>query len=269
MMNSSMGFFRWYTSSGGGYTDIMTDYITRVTTEGGTLTDDEKTAINLLTENADIAEFDRLWVHGLQNEIAARTSVVNALTADLITNVNSTTFTAGEGFTGNGTTMYLDTNYSAFSDGVNYTKNSISFGCYALLNPASDNSLLMGFNQGSCLSYVSNNFASLGGVSMFTANSAANSTGTTHTGDGMHSALRTSSNSSGYYKNGVLDIASVVISQNLEDRNLYLLARNNAGAASNFSVNKLSFSFIGSGAVDQAQFYTDVQTLGTTLGWAV
>ena len=44
----------------------------------------------------------------------------------LYTAVNSPTFTINEGFTGNGTSSYIDTNFNAFNDGVQYTQDDAS-----------------------------------------------------------------------------------------------------------------------------------------------
>jgi len=244
----------------GGFTQITNDYITRVYAEGGTLTDVEKSAINELTLNPDIGEFDRLWVHGLQNEIAARTSVVNALTADLITNVNSTTFTAGEGFQGNGTTMYLDTNYNPNVDGVKYTLNSASLGSYH-----------SGYTSGSTIGAVSGgaNYSLTYALSknFIYVNQDGNGVdlGVLY-GDGLLSYERDNSSQVSANFNGVnLGLFSKG-SVGVPNNNFYLCAYNSNGAASLYTTAKIAFSSIGSGAIDQAQFYTDVETLKTALG---
>lgn len=46
------------------------------------------------------------------------------------TAVNSPTFTTNEGFQGNGTSSYINSNYRALSNGVNWTLNSAGFGYY-------------------------------------------------------------------------------------------------------------------------------------------
>jgi len=46
------------------------------------------------------------------------------------TAVNSPTFTTDEGFKGNGTSSYIDSNYNPVINGVNLTLNSVSFGYY-------------------------------------------------------------------------------------------------------------------------------------------
>jgi hypothetical protein len=50
------------------------------------------------------------------------------------TQINSPTFTANEGFTGNGTSSYLNTNWSALNNGVNFQLNDASIVCYVFSN---------------------------------------------------------------------------------------------------------------------------------------
>lgn len=49
------------------------------------------------------------------------------------TAVNSPTFITNEGFKGNGTSSYIDTNFNAFLHGVNYQQNNASRGLYMYL----------------------------------------------------------------------------------------------------------------------------------------
>jgi len=46
------------------------------------------------------------------------------------TEVNTPTFTSNIGFNGNGTTSYLNSNWIPSTNGVNYTQNDASIGCY-------------------------------------------------------------------------------------------------------------------------------------------
>jgi hypothetical protein len=49
------------------------------------------------------------------------------------TAVNSPSFTTNQGFKGNGTSSYIDTNFNAFLNGVNYQQDNASRGLYMLL----------------------------------------------------------------------------------------------------------------------------------------
>ena len=52
------------------------------------------------------------------------------------TAVNSPTFTTNEGFQGNGTSSYINTNYNPSTSGVNYTLNDACFGGVKNINTA-------------------------------------------------------------------------------------------------------------------------------------
>ena len=112
-----------------------TAYFNQVTSNGGSLTNAEKTYINTFIGalGTDFAEFDRLWIHGLANSVAARTSLANP-TSTMITAVNSPTFTASQGYTGNDVNSYLESNFNPSIGTNKYTRNSCSFGVYSLTN---------------------------------------------------------------------------------------------------------------------------------------
>jgi hypothetical protein len=57
------------------------------------------------------------------------------------TPVNKPTFTVDRGWAGNGTTSFINTNYSASLNGVNYKPHSASFGAYVRNNVASSDGM--------------------------------------------------------------------------------------------------------------------------------
>lgn len=65
--------------------------------------------------------FDRLWLFAAQNSTQALTDLV---TRSVATAVNTPTFTADRGVTGNGSTSYINTNYDPTVNGVNFTQNA-------------------------------------------------------------------------------------------------------------------------------------------------
>jgi hypothetical protein len=70
-------------------------------------------------------KFDRLWLFANENVTAALTCLKSL---QLATAVNGPTLTAGLGFTLNGTSQYLNSNFSP-NDAVQYQRNSAHFGC--------------------------------------------------------------------------------------------------------------------------------------------
>jgi len=86
-----------------------------------------------------------IWAKGDILSLYADTDSADALlnwksSSYAATNVNSTTFTTDRGFTGNGTTMYLDTNFADNTAAVNWSRDSASYGIWINQDPV--NSLL-------------------------------------------------------------------------------------------------------------------------------
>ena len=246
-----------------------TAYFNQVTSNGGSLTNAEKTYINTFIGalGSDFAEFDRLWIHGLSDSVAARTSLANP-TSTMITAVNSPTFTASQGYTGNGTTNYLNTNYNPTTNGVKYTLNSASLYVYSRTNV---NGSRFDIGHANLTSYSILDIRDSGyffrsinqiGLVFQSAVLVANSLG-------LFAGVRVANQDVRSYKNGVSLLSNSTDSSTLINNNMYVLAFNNNGAAANFSTRQLSLSAIGSGVVNQSTFYTAVQALGTSIGWQV
>ena len=245
-----------------------TAYFNQVTSNGGSLTNAEKTYINTFIGalGTDFAEFDRLWIHGLSDSVAARTSLANP-TSTMITAVNSPTFTASQGYTGNDVNSYLESNFNPSIGTNKYTRNSCSFGIYSLTN-TNESAIEIGLYDG--------NFSQIrareGGLTYVNINDAGATQAITNASStSLFSAVRTSSTINNIYRAGSLLSSYTVSSSGLPNITFYMLARHNnyGGGSSDFSSRKISASFMGSGIINQANFYTAIQALGTSIGWAI
>jgi hypothetical protein len=88
-------------------------WIAAVVANGGSVSGSRESLVDALIVGlkADgiFAKLDRLWLFAGENEPSALTDII----ADaLATNVNSTTFTTDRGYTGNGSSMYIDSNFN-------------------------------------------------------------------------------------------------------------------------------------------------------------
>jgi len=242
-------------------------YSTVVTSRGGSLTPNELLYLTTFETSlgSDLDEFDRLYIHGLNDSIAARTSFVNPSTT-AITPVNNPTFSPSEGYQSNGSTSYLDHNV-AESALVKYTQNSNSFFLYSLSNISEIANEYGVFNgasiitsciiNSSTISYLGNN-TSIGSIN-FTSNT--NSLG-------LFGCLRVN-NSMTNYKNSVSYNSYTSSPQALSNLNFYSLCRNENGSPVIFSTKKHALIGYGSSNINQSNFYNAVQALGTSIGWAV
>lgn len=243
-------------------------YSNIVTFRGGSLTENE---IIYLTEfetsmGSELAQFDRFYIHGLTNNIAARTSFVNPAST-IITPVNSPTFTPTLGYQGNGINQYLDTNFNPSTQGVKYTLNNASIGVYSLTN-LSATQLEIGcvFGGGGNQSILDirdtdNRFYS--GINEPTTNISSANTDSR----GLFVGNRFSSNSVNQLKNGVVTQTGSNASSVIPNLNTFLLCINVNTSANLFSTRQISLSFLGSSSYNQSTFYNSIQALGNRLGW--
>jgi len=244
-------------------------YFDQVVTNGGSLTNNEKTYINTFIGalGTDFTEFDRLWIHGLGNSVAARTSLANP-TSTMITAVNSPTFTANQGYNGNGTS-YLNSNYNPVTNGVKFTQNNASMFIYSLTN-LSNVSFDIGQTSATTKSFLITRYTDGNSYYPLNVNSGLGSPGGAVANSlSLYSIIRTASNLQRLYKAGALVVTSTTTSAALINNNIFMCAYNATGTASSFSTRKYSASGFGSGIINQTTFYTALQALGTSIGWAV
>jgi hypothetical protein len=230
-----------------------------------------KNAVNTLVlqlkADGNWSELDRFWIHATEHQQNARISLVNP-TSTAITEVNSPTWTAGQGYTGNGTTMYLNTNFNPSTSGVNYTLNSASLFSYSRTNLL-QNSVDFGAIVGSNSSRIFPRF----GPDRFYApiNENLSFNGNVNTDSrGLFSGVRAGANSTYTYKNGVLGFSRLVSNPaTIPAANIFTFCSNNAGIPSAFSSRQIACAGLGSGAINQATFYSAIQTFATTIGFNV
>src|SRR3990167_3364982 len=91
------------------------------------------TLVEGLKQDGNWRLLDRLWIFAQPLQELSRVSLVNP-TSTQITEVNAPTWTANQGYTGNGVNMYLNTNFNPSTQGVNYVLNSGSLGAYNRTN---------------------------------------------------------------------------------------------------------------------------------------
>ncbi len=100
-----------------------------VFTAGGALSAGRFGTVNTLVESLKSggawSGLDRLWLHAAEN---ATQALIDLKARSTATAVNSPTFTADRGYTGNGTTNYLNLNLAANAGGINFTRDDASFG---------------------------------------------------------------------------------------------------------------------------------------------
>lgn len=239
----------------------------------GSITDGWKNAVNTLVltlkSDGNFTLLDRMWIHASENQQNARISLVNP-TSTAITEVNSPTWTANQGYTGDGSSTYLDSGFNPSLSGVNFTQNSACVGVYCRTSTQSSG-IDMGHNSnaGANVSYIVTRFtdnrayfranvSSLGVISVASTDAR-----------GLFASVRTTSNNYAGWKNGSSVVTGTNTSGTMSNNNMFILAINGGGSPTAYSNRQISISFAGSGSVDQNKLYTAIQTFATTIGFNV
>lgn len=240
-----------------------------VASRGGVVTDSEKGYLTTFENSmgSDLSEFDRLFIYGLSNNIAARTSFVNPSSA-AATAINNPTFTPSFGYQSNLTTSYIDTNFNQLNNAVKYQQNSASYGYYVRISQGNNLTIPLGLFQNSPLN-TSYNMPNFNNFYYYNCNNTSDTNGAGLVTKGFFSSQRRNSTLILGYKDGVQLYNGFNISTPLVDKNFYSLCCNANGTPLYFSDNQQTLVFFGSGAINQLNFYNAVQALGTSIGWAV
>jgi hypothetical protein len=240
------------------YTDAFN---TVVIARGGSLTTNEVIYLHTFETSLglELAKLDRLFIYGLNNQIAALTSFVNPNTT-AATAINAPLFTPSQGFTGNGGN-YINTNFAA-SQGTNFTLNTSSMFYY-------ERSLINGVycGVGENSGYL---FPSLGGAAYFTINNGvANTSFPVTNSQGFLFSDRTTSTNTNGYKNGIFQTSLFLPSAVYSTYPFFSLGLNVTGGLVYGSIGQTSITGFGGTGINATTLYNAVQTLGTSIGWAI
>ena len=214
----------------------------------GTYTDDQKQAMDSLVIRL---KNDTLWTIADRIFPFAFFNASDALidmkaSSDNATAVNSPTFTAKEGYKGNGSSSYINSNFIPATDGVNWTLNNASIGVY--VNEASTGSNpyhMGGYTTGSNATSIA---ASTSGAESI--NSGFISLGA---GDivGLRLNNRISSSTiKVFWNNNTYTFASAA--NTLTPVPLYIFALRDGAGVGFYANSELSFVYIG-GSLSSAQ----------------
>ena len=221
------------------------------------------TALNIFTQtevnDGNLNLLDRMWFFNSDIQGDARISIIKP-TSTQITEVNSPTWTKDVGYTGNGTNMYLNTNYNP-ALGINYTQNNCSSGI--LIHSIS--------NQASACDYGCVGAAGTGYIALY-ANEGSKTyiyvnteTGVINPASnltGLYAMMRNSSTAQYFYFNGSEQWSGSSTSASISSANIYIMCINLSGGTQ-FTTNTYSMAFFGSGNINQLKLYNDFNTFLT------
>lgn len=214
------------------------------------------------------SKLDRLWIFASEIQANGLISLRNP-TSTAAAEVNAPTWVQYQGYTGNGTTQYLNLNYIPSSAGVNFTRDDASISAYIRTDRAGGDltTSVGGFDASRAViarpRLVANTMQS--DINAF---SNVPSTVTVPATTGLFSWLRISSATVQFYRNGAkvgADVAHASIGR--PTVTLYGMANNpNGGAALGFETAQYSMILIGSSTIDQAVLSSILNGYMTQLG---
>lgn len=213
-------------------------------------------------------KFDAIYILANQTAEAGLKNLIKR--SHDATAVNSPTFTAWEGYTGNGSTQYLNTNYNPNTQGVRFVQNSASLGVYSRTNQVS-NSIEMGLvNSGIGETQINLSIRYTGDKLYGRINTANADYSEYNNADsrGFFALSRTGSTEFNVYKNGAGVETQASTSTAIYSGNMFILAQNNGGNPNLFSNKQIAFAFIGAGldATEVRKVYNCIQAYMTGIG---
>ena len=171
------------------------------------------------------------------------------------TKTNSPTFTADEGFTGDGVSAYLDTNLNQANNTTNYTQDAASFGVYAWNDIGGTGEYPMSAdNLSTRLRWAQNTGANR--INHLSTPSPRGNISTNRTG--LIGLNRTSSTAwEGLDESGSINTGYGGVSKLLQDKNFVILK-----FTSNYSANKIGVAWVG-GSFTSAEWSDYVDAVDT------
>lgn len=115
--------------------------------------------------------------------------------------VNSPTFAADLGYTGDGSTSYVNSNYTASTNAINYAQNSAILFVWSLSNARADSAALIGSDISGTYSYLNPWNSSIDSASHELNDTAGNNAFSPGTAAGLFSLNRTVSTSYDFWMN--------------------------------------------------------------------
>jgi hypothetical protein len=227
-----------------------TAFLARTSGLSGTETAAYKALINGLVADGVFALLDALYIFATNTTTTANLNLIS--TSFGLTKTGTVTFTADQGYTGDGSTGFLDTGYVPFTAGLNYSQNSASFGAYVRGGRTTANNALtvMGTQEGGVkwAYLVPLTAASTAGADI-NGETFPNFTLPSNTANGLVSVVRTSSGSTNAYKNASSTSLGTPTdgSDGLSTNSFYICAYNSDGPGGNFSTDQISAAYIGGG----------------------
>lgn len=179
------------------------------------------------------------------------------------------TFTQYEGFHGNGSTQFIDSDFTPSVDGSQYQQNSACVAIYIRTNVSEDKYDFACFD-GSIVEQA--NARNTSDATLWAINSAGqDTTGSQTDSKGFWHYNRSAAAVLQLYRNGSEIDTSIITSTGLGTLSIYIGARHNSGATTGHSTRQYSFAYFGASlnATEANNLRTRIHNYMTSLGKAI
>ena len=234
VITTTNSYITYLTSSGGGRPAALVVYAI-------------SNFINAETAAGDWGNISRLWVFGQDNTSNA---VID------------------QGYKGNGTSMYINSNFPLSST----SQNSTSYGVFKRSNVSESSVVDMGIFISSIPNYSQLN-GNQGGVTYMYVNETSGSNyisiATAPTGKVFFVGQRTGASATALWNNGTQVGTGTTTSASVSSTYTYfIMARDANSTATQWNgSDQFSLAFIGNGTLSQTKLWNSVNNLATALGW--
>ena len=226
--------------------------------------------IKRLKEDGGGTVLERLWIMAAHNQQASRINWKSPGTYTL-TEVNSPTWTINQGYTGNASNMYLNTNFIPSTNAVQATLNNTNLFIYSRTDQAASIKSEMGGLDATDGDFCQ--IRSSGNVMRGRVNSATPSVQTVSTISnslGLFSYIRQDSSNQLFHQNGVaLGGGIAKTSTAMGTVALYLLGFNNNGTAASLTDKQLAIAGFGSGSINTLLLFNAIEAYMDAIGTGV
>jgi hypothetical protein len=173
--------------------------------------------------------------------------------------VSSPTFTADRGFTGNGTSSYIDMGFSDTQAGANWSRDSAGFGAYVNQDNGATSAPSIGHATSGDVRIIPNNAS----TASFRLHNSASVTTTAGTRAGLNVGVRTTSTAVALYRNGASVITGPNVSLAPVAGNIHALH-----GATGFSNDRVAVAMIGGqlNAAENLDLYNAILAYLTAIG---
>jgi len=235
-------------------------------------------------------QLDRLWIFATEQQAHAHVSLVNpnGINAPWPTILYDgppnlpvlATWNANKGYTGNGSSMYLNTNYNPATNAKNLSLNSCSAGVYTTGTDTATSPFPIPFaietRPGGTSytlalepwSWTGTQWQSSGGV-WATTGPATTPGATELTQKGLFTVVRSNITTQFIANLGIVLATNQNASLQIPSGNIPIMVGNNRGTLGNWSSNTYSMFYAGSGTIDQVEFYNIFQIFAKRVGFSV